>query len=290
MPVLAVGSTVIGWSTQSNTSNTVAIGTQAKTNSALSGVAVGYIANASNSYAIALGGYTVSNGANSIALGRGSNAANESSIAIGAAAICRSGLSISIGSNAGQSGSMGSSQAAVSIGLDTRTGPQSIAIGSTANASVHYGLALGRYTSVTANYGIAIGGDAATGSVNSIAIGRGATVGNNGANSVAVGSGVSVNVPETIQLGTNTHTIQIPGNLTVNGTVIGNVAATNTTQTWAGYGNTVASTTDTVSLLVGGAWANTSVLPQYSSGKKFSAHLSGNLGSNFAGAVTLLLR
>ena len=125
------------------------------------------------------------------------------------------------GTNASAAG-----QEAVSFGKNTTAGGAGgIAIGGDATATQPGSIVLGHSGISLANGAMAIGPAATvgTGSDYGVAIGDDARVDDAHANSVAIGHESITDDENQIMLGTAIHTVKIPGSLTVDGNIVGNV-------------------------------------------------------------------
>ncbi len=168
-----------------------------------------------------------------VAIGTGT-VAHASSTALGFQAEARSPFAIAIGAgatageNAGNTASPKSTIAigrkattsglipGIAIGDGTTAGHESITIGHTSSSN-SMGIAIGSGTHADSASSTAVGSGATASAGNATAIGAGATA--SAQNATAIGSGATANTNNRIVLGTNMDTVEIPGNLVVQGNV-----------------------------------------------------------------------
>jgi prepilin-type N-terminal cleavage/methylation domain-containing protein len=157
-----------------------AVGGQSNVTGA-NGTAIGFYASASNN-ASAFGHSSNASGASSVALGFNANPSAQKAIAIGNGAIAEGNNSIVIGANANAVQGLDFPWSSIVIGVDAITkNSRSIAIGSSANASGKDAIAIGPSANASAE------------------------------NSVAIGAVVQADRGGQIKIGTQGHSVVIPG-------------------------------------------------------------------------------
>jgi len=216
-------------------------------NTGLGGASIAEITTGNYNTAVGYGSYfNITSGNNNTAASREASF-NSTSASDGTAIGYQSSYTLTtgnrntaIGDNALYSNSTAADNTAVGYkACYTATAAGNTCIGSLADTSsgVTYGVAVGYNAKVTGNYGIAIGSGASAAS-NGVAIGTGATSTGTGVaigtsataadNAVAIGASVTA-AANTIVFGASTHTVVIPGTLTIGtGGVINTFGGTGT--------------------------------------------------------------
>ena len=212
---LGYGSVAIGQRAEARDDYAVALGNRARAQSRNS-VALGRYATA-NERATALGSWTKALHASSVAVGYYAKATENNSVALGnlSRSLAQNTTAVGVSATADQ-------QWATALGFTSEAkGFQSSALGAMSEALKTRSIAIGMQARSYVESGIAIGpgaeaGEATSSSsvLNSIAIGNGAKA--KALNSIAIGNGVSISAPNIILLGSSSHTVQIPGSLTIN--------------------------------------------------------------------------
>ncbi|MEP1093912.1 MAG: hypothetical protein ABJG78_02315 [Cyclobacteriaceae bacterium] len=187
-------------------------------------IAIGYEAITNNPGSVALGGTANTGGIDAIAIGPRALADNPNSIAIGNGSLgaggaeARSDQGIAIGFEAEV---QNASDNSIAIGNTAQiSAPNAVAIGSFVTASASTSIAIGNNAQANGAQGVALGFQSRADETNSAALGNFARVNAGGTESVAIGSGAATASPNTILLGVNTHTVEIPGDIEISGNVV----------------------------------------------------------------------
>ena len=221
-----VGSTAIGFSSNSSGERSVALG-QSTVSTGSRSIAIGSAAKATSDYTLALGNSaqataegamalgkdTVASAANALALGRLAKASGTNSIATGSESAASGEDSLALGrkAKAENTGSM-------AMGAETEANFFSSAIGYKAKAFGWYSLAMGSESKATGEDSIALGYNSDAAGKDSIAMGSktkaaenatavGTDAKANGLNSIALGSGSIADADNTIALGSQSQAI-----------------------------------------------------------------------------------
>lgn len=159
-----------------------------------------------------VGSNALARGDLSVAIGNGAVASNTTTVAIGTDAKATNDYAMAIGNSAvaGTVDSLVVGRGSVVTGLS------GVAVGQGAGAFGPYDMAFGSGAEATGGSSLAVGGGAVTGATNAVAIGPQAT--SIYTNSVALGAAAASTVADQVRLGTATHTVSIPGVLSVSGT------------------------------------------------------------------------
>lgn len=195
----------IGAATTSSASGTVAVG-YSSTASATNAIAIGLTASASQNYTVAVGYAAVASGVQATAVGEQALAQALAASAFGEQAVASAQASTALG---GQSSATFSQ--ATALGFDALAhAANALAIGAGATASGTGSFAIGAGSTASTSNAIAIGVSTSASGVGSVAIG----VDN-------AGTSATTSTNNEIKLGTALHTVNIPGNLTVGGSISG---------------------------------------------------------------------
>ena len=221
-----VGSTAIGFSSNSSGERSVALG-QSTVSTGSRSIAIGSAAKATSDYTLALGNSaqataegamalgkdTVASAANALALGRLAKASGTNSIATGSESAASGEDSLALGrkAKAENTGSM-------AMGAETEANFFSSAIGYKAKAFGWYSLAMGSESKATGEDSIALGYNSDAAGKDSIAMGSktkaaenatavGTDAKANGLNSIALGSGSIADADNTIALGSQSQAV-----------------------------------------------------------------------------------
>jgi hypothetical protein len=179
--------------------------------SATYAIAIGNDTVASDNHTIAIGGSAAATQDQAIAIGRSANAIAQDSIAIGRSSYIQGGNAIGLGegTRASQLDSIAigtdanvSAQDGIAIGHDAESSDaNTIAIGIGANSSVEEGITIGSNTNVDAGAGVAIGQSANASGGAAVAIGRETRA--NGGSGVAIGKYADALANRSIAIGEN---------------------------------------------------------------------------------------
>ncbi|WP_059217100.1 YadA-like family protein [Escherichia albertii] len=218
-----VGSTAIGFSSNSSGERSVALG-QSTVSTGSRSIAIGSAAQAISDYTLALGNSAHANSDYAMALGKDTNANGLYSLAIGYNSKTSKDNAIALGANSKADGtdslalgrlSVASAANAIAMGADTEAAENATAIGFNANAIGKSSLALGDNANANNTNAIAIGQGSVADKVGSIALGSNSksagenaiALGNSsnagGKNSLAFGFGATANGDNAVAIGAN---------------------------------------------------------------------------------------
>ncbi|WP_105447619.1 YadA-like family protein [Escherichia coli] len=186
-------SVALGQSTVSTGSRSIAIGSAAKATSDYT-LALGNSAQAKGEGAMALGKDTVASAANALALGRLANASGTDSIAMGTNTEAAENAT-AIGNNAKAKGTNSMALGSGSLADKTNT----IVLGNGSQALADSAIAIGQGSKANGTDAIVLGNGSQSSGLNSIALGKTSVV--TGDNSLALGSNTSVNGINAVALG-----------------------------------------------------------------------------------------
>ncbi|EKQ3618844.1 YadA-like family protein [Escherichia coli] len=179
-------------------SGSVAVG--ARANAGVGSTAIGFSSNSSGERSVALGQSTVSTGSRSIAIGSAAKATSDYTLALGNSAQATAEGTIALGKD-----TVASAMDALAFGrLAKASGTNSIAAGRESAASGEDSLALGRLSIASAANAVAVGAETEA-AENATAVGTKAEA--NGLNSIALGYGSIANTDNTIALGNQSQAI-----------------------------------------------------------------------------------
>ncbi|WP_105198550.1 YadA-like family protein [Escherichia albertii] len=213
-----VGSTAIGFSSNSSGERSVALG-QSTVSTGSRSIAIGSAAQAISDYTLALGNSAHANSDYAMALGKDTNANGLYSLAIGYNSKTSKDNAIALGANSKADGTdslaLGRLSVASAMGADTEAAENATAIGFNANAIGKSSLALGDNANANNTNAIAIGQGSVADKVGSIALGSNSksagenaiALGNSsnagGKNSLAFGFGATANGDNAVAIGAN---------------------------------------------------------------------------------------
>jgi autotransporter adhesin len=187
---------------------------------ALKAVVIGWSADATASYAVAIGG----------GFSNGAQASGDSSVAVGRDASASATGAVAIGYGASSSGTSNSS---VAVGTgSTASSEGSVALGDSAWAHNFFATALGADSNAGGDNGTAVGTSTSATGTNSTAVGTSTQAHNSGSTALgaaahanhdhatAIGAGAIAGQDNQIMLGTTADFVEIPGAGSANGLVL----------------------------------------------------------------------
>ncbi|PWD82448.1 ESPR-type extended signal peptide-containing protein, partial [Ignatzschineria indica] len=185
-------SVALGFWTKAELEKSVALGARAEAKAG-SSIVVGHKAIVNNIGGIAIGESSIVSGDNSISIGRLAESSGEKSLSIGANAKAKDIGAIAIGRNA-----EASSNSSISIGNETKSGRLGVSIGFNSE-SAENSVALGPNAKATSVNSTAIGISSVATSAGATALGKSASA--QGENSVAIGHSSIANEANTVSFG-----------------------------------------------------------------------------------------
>ncbi len=229
-----VGSTAIGFSSNSSGERSVALG-QSTVSTGSRSIAIGSAAKATSDYTLALGNSAQATAEGTIALGKDTVASAMDALAFGRLAKASGTNSIAAGRL-----SVASAANAVAIGAETKAAENATAVGTDAQANGLNSIALGSGSIADADNTIALGSQSQAIAAGAIAIGQGNKA--DGANAIALGNGSITGGANAIALGQGSYAGL------ENGTAIGAQASAQGKNSVALGADSVATEADTVSV------------------------------------------
>jgi len=206
-------------------------------------IAIGGAANASLTYAMAFGRDSIASGQYSIAIGAGSGSANSANatgtyaIAVGFQSRATTTGTIAIGEKAEASytdavaigtDAVANNFKSTAVGVNAQAGNGGTAYGGEADASLVTASAFGYNATVTGNNGVAIG-SGTTAAADGIALGYGASA--TGSNGAAIGANCSNTIANVLKIGGDVTTTFLDTNLTTSKGRVKNTTRVTTTYT-----------------------------------------------------------